>query len=202
MTADLETRPVGPGDLADLAELFDDDPNTRRCWSTAFCSTRLQFATGWMTNGNKARFEAIATSSTAPMGVLAASSGQPVGWAACGPRSRYAVAEAGRSNILRSRDRSEDDVVWLLACLFVRVDHRSRGVTHALVQAAVEQARTHGALAIEGWPLTGSSRRAADAFVGREPLFDELGFSRVGAPAPGRVTMRLELSAPGTPERR
>ena len=39
-------------------------------------------------------------------------------------------------------------IVWLLPCLFVRVGHRARGITYALVQAAVDLARDQGASAI------------------------------------------------------
>jgi GNAT superfamily N-acetyltransferase len=160
----------------------------------AFCSTTGQFATGWLTGGNRRRFETAAVNGDAPMGLLAFISGEPIGWCALGPRSRYTVAEAGRSKLLRDRDRDEDEVVWLLPCLFVRPDHRSQGVTHALVRAAIELARGHSALAIEGWPITGSERRSADAYVGRQKLFDDLGFRCLRNPAPERAIMRLELN--------
>lgn len=127
------------------------------------------------------------------MGVLASVWGEPVGWCASGPRSRYAAADGGRSKILRDRERNEDDVVWLLPCLFVRAGFRGQGVTHALIRAAVELARHDGALAIEGWPTTGSDRGSADAFLGRERVFEDLGFTCVGRPTPQRAIMRLEL---------
>jgi len=128
------------------------------------------------------------------MGILASMSGEPVGWCACGPRSRYAVAVGGRSSLLQGLDRKEDDTVWLLACLFVRAENRSQGVTYGLIRAAVELARQEGAWAIEGWPTTGSDRRLSDGFVGRESVFEDLGFRCVARPDPQRVIMRLELS--------
>jgi hypothetical protein len=62
------------------------------------------------------------------------------------------------------------------------------------VRAAVELARREGASAIEGWPVAGSDRRSADAFLGREKMFEELGFSCVERPSRQRAIMRLELS--------
>lgn len=53
---------------------------------------------------------------------------------------------------------------------------RACGVTHALVEAAVELARREGAVAIEGWPSAGNERRSADAFLGRKQVFQDLGF--------------------------
>ena len=186
---------MGPGDLSDLAILFGGTRNTRRCWCTAFCTTRRHFAAGWLAGRNRQHFETLARDSDAPMGVLAYSSGEPVGWCACGPRARYAVADRGRSKVLRDRDRREDPDVWLVACLFVRPDRRGEGITCALVRASVELARREGARAVEGWPVTGD--RDAEAFVGREQVFEDLGFRRVAQPARHRSIMRLELPEPG-----
>jgi GNAT superfamily N-acetyltransferase len=189
----IDTRPVGPADLADLARLFQSQRSTRHCWCMAFCTTRSQFAIGWFGGGNRHRFEAMARADAAPMGVLASVAGEPVGWCACGPRSRYAVATSGRSTIRSGRARDEDRSVWLVPCLFVRADRRGQGITYALVGAAVELARSEGASAIEGWPLAGPDRQSADAFLGREKVFEDLGFHCVERPTPQRAIMRLAL---------
>ena len=195
MGADVDIRPVGPNDVTDLAKLFASQRTTRRCWCMTFCMTRSQFAVGWLNGGNQRQFESIAAASSTPMGILASQAGEPVGWCACGPRSRYAAAISPRNKIMRNRVRAEDETVWLLPCVFVRAGRRGQGITHDLVRAAVELARREGASAIEGWPLAGSERRDADAFLGREQVFDDLGFSCVDRPSAERVIMRLELSA-------
>jgi GNAT superfamily N-acetyltransferase len=192
----MNTRPVGPDDLAELAGLFQSQRTTRHCWCMAFCVTRSQFAAGWFGGGNRHRFEVMAAENATPMGILALVAGEPVGWCACGPRSRYAAATSGRSKIMGSRATAEDESVWLLPCLFVRAGHRGQGISYALVRAAVELARQEGALAIEGWPLARSSRQTADAFLGREKVFEDLGFRCVERPSPERAIMRLELRAP------
>ena len=189
----VDTRPVGPGDLEDLAALFESQRNTRHCWCMAFCLTRGRFATGWFGGGNRDRFAAMAEVSATPMGILASVAGQPVGWCACGPRSRYTAAISGRSKMMRGRERAEDESVWLLPCLFVGVEHRGQGVTYAMVRSAVDLARLKGAVAIEGWPLAGSGRQSSDAFVGREKVYQALGFSCVQRPSPQRAIMRLEF---------
>ena len=193
VSADVDTRPVGPEDVPDLARLFESQRTTRRCWCMAFCVTRSQFAAGWLNGGNQRRFGAMAAASSTPMGILASRAAEPVGWCACGPRSRYVAATSPRSKIMRNRARDEDEIVWLLPCLFVRAGRRGQGVTHVLVRAAVELACREGASAIEGWPLAGSEWRSDDAFVGREEVFEDLGFSCVERPSPERVIMRLEL---------
>ena len=191
MSADVETRAVTADDVADLAELFDAERTTRRCWCMAFCAPRAQFAAGWFGGGNRRRFEAMATGSATPMGILASTGGRPVGWCACGPGARYATATRSRSSIVTNRVRAEDETVWLLPCIFVRAGHRGVGISHALVAAAVDLARDHGAAAIEGWPLSASAGRAADAFVGREQVFTDLDFTCVERPTADRVVVRL-----------
>ena len=158
VSADVDTRPVGPEDVPDLARLFESQRTTRRCWCMAFCVTRSQFAAGWLNSGNQRRFGAMTATSSVPLGILASLAAE------------------------------------LLPCLFVRAGRRGQGVTHALVRAAVGLARREGASAIEGWPLAGSERRSSDAFLGREQVFEDLGFSCVERPSPERVIMRLELS--------
>jgi GNAT superfamily N-acetyltransferase len=190
---EILTRPVGPDGLADLASLFGGSRNTRRCWCTAFCTSRRQFSAGWLTGGNRGRFESLAARSAEPMGILASVAGAPVGWCACGPRSRYRVSVKGRGALLRDLDPDEDERVWFLPCLFVRPDRRGQGVTYALVRAAVELARSAGATAIEGWPVSGSDASSADAFVGRETVFEAIGFRRTAVPGPRRAIMRLAL---------
>ena len=196
MGAAIDTRLVESKDLPDLRRLFESQRTTRRCWCMAFCVTRSQFAAGWLNGGNQRRFGAMVAASSTPMGILASQAADPVGWCACGPRSRYVAATTPRSKIMRNRAPDEDETVWLLPCLFVRAGRRGQGVTHALIRAAIELARREGASAIEGWPLAESERRARDAFLGREQVFEELGFNCVERPSPERVIMRLELHGP------
>ena len=186
---------MGPDDLTELAELFESQRNSRHCWCMTFCVTRREFAVGWLNGGNQRRFATMASVSATPMGVLASEAGKAIGWCACGPRSRYIAATSPRSKVMRNRARAEDETVWLLPCLFVRAGHRGEGVSHALVSAAVALARREGAAAIEGWPLADTVQRSADAFVGREQMFADLGFRCVDRPTAERVIMRLALSA-------
>lgn len=190
---DVDTRPVGPDDLTRLAALFESQRNTRHCWCTAFCLSRRRFAVGWIHGGNRRSFEALANADSTPMGVLASVAGEPVGWCACGPRSRFAEAVDARHSIIGDRDRAEDEVVWLLPCLFVRAEFRGQGITSVLIRAAVQLARREGARAVEGWPLAGPDPAPAEAFLGREKAFAAAGFRCIARPNPSRAIMRLEL---------
>lgn len=83
----------------------------------------------------------------------------------------------------------------------VRPGHRGRGVSHALLQGAVEYARSQGAPAIEGYPVDNQGARVnlTMAYVGTRRLFEKAGFTKAadtdsvsgGFP---RVVMRLALA--------
>jgi len=188
-------------DHLDLARrFFSVQRSTRHCWCTAFCSTGRQFAAGWYGGGNRRRFEALAGTERDPMGLLALRGGEPVGWCACGPRSRYLAAIAGRSGLLAARPREEDQHVWLVACIVVRPDHRGSDVVGTLVRAAVSQARESGASAIEAWPLAVGVRRPGELHVGREGVFARSGFRCAQRPNAERAIMRFDLSGGSMPE--
>lgn len=188
--AAIAVHPVTPDRLADVADLFQSNNTTNVCWCMAFIRKRSEYVRGGA-GGNRAVFEEMTHATDLPLGLLAYSDSQPVGWCAVGPRARYQPAISPRATILRDRDPSEDDQVWLVACFFVRVGSRRQGITTKLLGAAVEFARTHGARAIEGWPLVG--KPSADEYLGREQVFAACGFRRVRQPTPRRVVMRLDL---------
>ena len=192
MTVEIETQPVGLTEVNVLERLFATQRTTRHCWCMSFCTSRWTFAAGWFGGGNKRRFEALAGQDS-PLGVMASRSGAPVGWSACGPRSRFVGQSPSRHPLMSARPRAEDQRVWLLPCVFVHSDHRGQGVSHALIRAATSLARARRAVALEAWPSSASGGRSADAFVGREQLFAELGFRCLEEPVPGRVVMRLDL---------
>ena len=196
---EYEVQQVDANQLELVRRLFSAERATRHCWCMAFCSTSRQFAVGWYGGGNRQRFEELARSGRAPMGVLASVDGEPVGWCACGPRARYLTAIAGRSALLAQRPRSEDQQVWLIACIFVRPAHRGSGVVGPLVRGAVSLARENCAAAIEAWPLAVGVRRSGDLHVGREGAFARFSFRCIQRPNAERAIMRLDLSEESMP---
>ena len=158
-----------------------------------FINPAKEVRAGWRDGSNRRAFEAQAHTAEPPLGLLAYEGGRPIGWLATGPRSRYPRAIGRRATILRGRDATEDDDVWLLPCFFVRVGHRRTGVTRALIAAAVEEAGGHGATAVEGFPIADDYPKAQDDYVGKQRRFAECGFTCVAEPSARRVVMRLDL---------
>lgn len=182
-----------PDRLDDLADLFETASATRGCWCMWFINSSEEVRAGWRDGGNRRDFEALAQGADPPLGLIAYEGDVPIGWLATGPRSRYPRAIGPRTKILKGRDPGEDDDVWLLSCFFVRVGYRRRGVTAALVAAAVDAAEAHGAKAVEGFPISDAYPKSQDDFVGKQRRFAECGFQCVAEPSPRRVVMRREL---------
>jgi GNAT superfamily N-acetyltransferase len=190
----MDVHPLTRDRLDDLADLFLTGSATKGCWCMYFIHPPKQFQAGWRNGANRAAFESLVPTASPPMGLLAYDDGRAVGWIATGPRSRYPRAIGPRATILKGRDQSEDDDVWLLPCFFVRVGYRGAGVTAALVAAAVEQAEAHGAKAVEGFPIADAYPKSQDDYVGKQRRFAECGFECVAEPSPRRVVMRKKLS--------
>ena len=129
-----------------------------------------------------------------PPGVLAYDGDEVVGWAGVHPRSDTSFARN------RKIPHVDDLDVWSVWCLRVRPGHRGAGISHQLLEGAVDFARSYGAPAIEGYPVDnqGSHVDLTMAYVGTRKLFERAGFTKAadtdsvinGFP---RVLMRKEL---------
>jgi len=127
-------------------------------------------------------------------GLVAYLEREPVGWCAVEPRPAYGgllrnnrVPWAGRSE-----DKS-DDGVWAVTCVFTRAGFRRRGVSRALVRAAVDFASERGARAIEGYPMTTTDVILEELHVGTYGTFAAAGFTEVSRPTLRRVVMRIDF---------
>ena len=186
----LDVRPVTAENLDELERLFSSERSAVHCWCMWFIIAVKEFHAGGSA-ANAAKFRALAKGSAHPVGVIASLDGRPVGWAAVGPRSRY--ARAVRTPTMKAIDQSENDQVWLVPCFFIRPDMRTQGIVPELLEYAVQLAKKSGASAIEGFPTAGSKRTSADRQVGTEHMFESCGFRAVSHPSSNRVIMRLDF---------
>ncbi|WP_028049332.1 GNAT family N-acetyltransferase [Cellulomonas sp. URHD0024] len=130
-----------------------------------------------------------------PVGLVAYVDGSPAGWSRVVPRASLPGVMQNRA--LR-RVLDEDPSVWWVTCFTVRTEHRGAGVGTALLVAAVEHARRHGASAVEGHPVDVGRLRVATVsgsavFTGTLAMFQAAGFGEIGRTYVSRPVMRLEL---------
>lgn len=132
-----------------------------------------------------------------PPGVLAYIEGVPVGWCSVSPR-------AGLSRLVNSRTipKVDDRPAWSVICFVVRPGYRRKGVAAAMLDGAMQYARSQGAQTIEGYPLDteGAKISSTFAYVGTVPMFERAGFTRAAPTTSShsgipRWVMRRELDA-------
>jgi GNAT superfamily N-acetyltransferase len=92
----------------------------------------------------------------------------------------------------------DDDGAWWVSCFKVDSRHRRAGIGAALLGAAVEHARVHGATSVEGHPvdvaaLTAARVSGSAIYTGTVAMFTAAGFTEVARTYPTRPVMRLEL---------
>jgi GNAT superfamily N-acetyltransferase len=122
-----------------------------------------------------------------PPGLIAFDGELAVGWCQMTPRDLLPWLD--RTWRLRRVDRVP---VWSLSCFYVRKGHRRKGVTRALIAAAVEAARLAKAPALEAYPLDGGKSPSSTS-SGYKTTFARAGFKVVACHSPQRPIMRLVL---------
>jgi GNAT superfamily N-acetyltransferase len=142
---------------------------------------------------NKAEFQRIVAKGPPP-GLIAFDGELAVGWCQLTPREVLPWLD-------RSWVRIDVRPVWSISCFYVRIGYRRRGITAALLQAAVKVAEAGGAAALEAYPLDRSLSPSSTS-TGFVSTFKRAGFKVVAHRTPPRPVMRLELEAKAKPARR
>ena len=186
--SELTFHPATPARWADVEELFGERGACGGCWCMYWRLPRGQWAAG---KGNKNRnaFKKIVASNMKP-GVLAYAGREAIAWCAIAPREAF--LSLARSRVLKPVD---EQPVWSITCLFVKKPFRRRGVSVALLRAAVDFAGKQGAKIVEGYPITPTMEKTPDPFVfmGVPSAFRAAGFKEVARRSATRPVMRFEI---------
>ena len=140
--------------------------------------------------GNKRAMKAIVRSGEVP-GIIAYDGAEPVAWCAIGPRERFGRLD--RSRILK---RVDDEQVWSVVCFFIAKSHRKRGISLAILEAAVDYAARCGAVTVVGYPVDPVRGATADlfAYTGLASVFEKAGFREVARRCETRPIMRRRVA--------
>lgn len=181
----LSIHPVIPDRWPDLVKLFGPRGASGGCWCMWFRLKRAEFERR-KGEGNRRTMKKIVERGGVP-GLLAYENGEPVGWCAVAPRESYLLLE--NSRVL---ERVDDKPVWSVVCFFIAKSHRGKGVTTALLKAAVAFAAKSGARIVEGYPVDPGTRRIPEAFAyhGLVDAFRAAGFREVLRRSDTRPIMR------------
>lgn len=185
---DVQVLPATAERWADLEALFGLRGACGGCWCMWWRQTAQEY-NALKGTANRDALRRIVEGGQPP-GLLAYANGKAIGWCALAPRTVYTRLE--RTRILKPVD---DTPVWSIVCFFVAKVWRRRGVTRALLQAAIDHARTQGAVALEAYPVDPPQGRTPDvyAYSGIASTFRALGFHEAARRSPTRPIMRLAL---------
>lgn len=180
-------QPLTPELWPALEDLFGEQGPVSRCWCMYW-----RIGNDYRKRPrdvNKAAFCALVQSGPAP-GLLAFAGELAVGWCQLTPRDALPWLD---HHTWRLR-RVDDLPVWALSCFYIRKGYRKRGVTSALIAAALETARRAGASALEAYPLDASLTPSA-SHTGYVSTFVRAGFKIVARHVPPRPIMRYDFLA-------
>ena len=186
----VAVHPLTADRWKDFETLFGARGAYGGCWCMFFRLPRKEWSAG-CGDGNKAAFRRIVRRGDEP-GLLAYDGDTPVGWCALAPREEYGAL--ARSRLLKPVDTQP---VWSITCFFVARTHRRRGVTVALLKAAVPWVAGRGGTWLEGYPAEPSSGAWPDAYAyhGTVAAFTRAGFREVARPSKTRAIMRRRARA-------
>src|SRR5215207_10223851 len=145
----LEVHPVTADRWRDLVELFERrgprggsrNSPAPGCWCMYWRNRALAHGTP-----KKRALGSLVRAGREP-GLVGYESGVPVGWISIAPREEF-------RDLLRSpqyRPRDDDEDVWSVVCFVIDRPARRRGVAGALLEAAVDHARSCGGRSVEAY---------------------------------------------------
>ena len=157
-TLEIEVRELKPELLNDYLRFFDQAFSDFPHWAGCYCGFYDTPGKEWDASA-KAGPEHRATRSeqisrSKAQGLLAYIDGYPVGWCNAQPRANFANM---RHYAIAVTDANES--VGSIMCFLVAPGHRGKGVSKALLNAAVSKFRRDGLRIAEGYPTTNTSKR-------------------------------------------
>jgi GNAT superfamily N-acetyltransferase len=177
----LTFRPVTRQTRDDFVALFDRPGWQKQCWCMVWRATAEE---GTGTPGPVRRQQMLGRiDKGTPVGLLGYDGDDAVAWVSIAPKQTYRG--------LGGPEPAEGEDVWSLACMVVRRDRRGTGLAHELIAAAVDEAKRHGATAVEAYPVDPDS--PSYTYMGFVPAFERAGFVEVGRAGTRRHVMRLAL---------
>jgi ribosomal protein S18 acetylase RimI-like enzyme len=191
----LTVRPATPDRWEDVVQVMGTRGDPSRCWCQFFHLRGRAMSESTPASNRDRLCMQIEQSKVAP-GVLGYAGDDPVGW--CQVVPKHDLARLLHSpNSAAPLDEPDPDDLWAITCFVVPPRHRRRGVAHELLDGAVAHAASHGAAAVEGYPVDVANRgrmASSEIYHGTLSLFLGAGFREIRRPSRTRVVVRRDLS--------
>lgn len=144
------------------------------CWCSWFRLSSRDYAAS--SSAERRDFVHSRVQAGEPFGLVARLDGEPLGWVSVAPRQCHTRLE--RSAVAKLTDGEDPAGLWTVACFYIKRNARGSGLSHRLLDAAVEHAARRGARAIEGYPVdtAGGKSPPQDLFYGTLETFLGAGF--------------------------
>lgn len=193
---DYQCRTLTAERWPDLETVFGPSGAYCGCWCMYWRAPRADFA-GPKRKTLKAQFKRRVKAGPPP-GLIAYAEGEPVGWAQVTPRPDAPNWNGPRrlSAPLAAAD-GEDPMVWAINCFVVRREWRGKGVSRALLAAAIQHARKAGARCLDACPveIADETKPPVSLYHGTAAMFRRAGFKEIARRRDDRPLLRLDLAA-------
>jgi GNAT superfamily N-acetyltransferase len=187
-TPAFTVEPMGPGHQAAWLHFFDHDAfadNPR--WASCYCQfptadhASVSWKTRTVTDNRASACARVAAGEQS--GVIALAEGRVVGWCNAGPWRSFTIMDEEPEPLA--------DQLGAITCFVVTPAWRGRGVSQALLQAACDQLKEQGFVAVDGWAKLGAAT-PADKHTGSLTLYQRVGFEALRE-VDGGVVVRKPL---------
>jgi GNAT superfamily N-acetyltransferase len=190
---DIRFEPLAPDLWPAFEALFGPNGACYGCWCTGFRlppKIRQEFSGDEKRDVMRKRVEA-----GPPPGLLALRGGTAVGWIQIGPRADVPEwNNPGRSSTPLEDGPADDPGVWAISCFFFASKERGKGLSHQILAAGIDHARSNGARWLEASPMDQAKQsKSIGLFVGSTRVFEKAGFKILVTRKPGRPLMRIAL---------
>ncbi|HEX5013572.1 MAG TPA: GNAT family N-acetyltransferase [Candidatus Limnocylindrales bacterium] len=193
----IAIHPLTPERFADLAALFQEGGDPKWCWCQFYRERGLDWSNSTAAD-NRERLSKLTAAGPSP-GLVAYDGDRAVGWVSLAPRQAY--DRLTHAKVLAPVD---DKPVWSIVCFVVSRQARGKGVATALLDGAIDWARSQGATILEGYPSDTQGKKvpAANVYHGTLSMFESAGFDVVARRQANRTSkvrpiVRLDLSTGG-----
>lgn len=173
-------------------ELFGPDGVQGGCWCSWFRLSSRDYSS--CSSAERRDFMRARVETGEPFGLVARLDGEPLGWVSVAPRQYHTRLE--RSSVARLAENEDPASLWTVACFYIKREARGVGLSHRLLDAAVEHAASRGARAVEGYPVdtAGGKTPPQELYYGTLDVFLAAGFELVERRGKRRVLVRKALA--------